>query len=163
MDSTKGIQRALWAGFMSSAARFPESPAVIVEGQTISYNELWVIARRIAATLQANPESTKVPLTAVFAYRSVTSFAAVLGALLAGNGYVPLNRTFPVDRTQVMFKRSECRSIIVDTGSLPQLGKLLNGESEPLLVVLPDEPDPAAYRERWPHHTFFCFRDLVTH
>ena len=106
MDNTNRIQRALWAGFMGSAKRFPESPAVIVEGQTLSYKELWVIACRIAATIQANPEFTKVPLTAVFAYRSVTAFAAVLGALLAGNGYVPLNRTFPVERTQVMFKRS---------------------------------------------------------
>lgn len=145
---------------MGSAERFPGSPAVRVEGQTLSYNELWVIACRIAATIQANPEFTKVPLTAVFAYRSVTAFAAVLAALLAGNGYVPLNRTFPVERTHVMFKRSDCRSIIVDTGSLPQLSKLLNGEPEPLLVVLPDESDVEAYRERWPRHTFLGLRDL---
>lgn len=145
---------------MRSAERFPERPAVIVEGQGLSYQELWKFASRIAATIQAHSEFSKVPLTAVFGYRSPTAFAGVLGALLAGNGYVPLNRTFPVERTLIMFERSQCRSIIVDTGSLPQLGKLLDHAQKALLVVLPDSPEVHEYREKWPRHIFFSSRDL---
>ena len=100
----------------------PGAPGVLAEGRTLSYHELHDLATRIAATIQAHPEFSEVPLTSVFAYRSPIAFAGVLGALLAGNGYVPLNRTFPTERTEVMFERSECRSIIVDIGSLPQLG-----------------------------------------
>jgi len=59
-----------------------------------------------------------------------------------------------------MFERSECRSIIVDTGSLPQMGKLLDRADQPLLVILPDAPDVRDCRERWPRHTFFGFGDL---
>jgi len=73
---------------------------------------------------------------------------------------VPLNRTFPTERTEVMFERSECRSIIVDTGSLPQLGKLLDRADQPLLVILPDAPEAREYREQWPRHTFFGLGNL---
>jgi len=147
---------------MRSAERFPERPALFAEGRPLSYLELQRLATRTAATIQAHPEFSQVPLTAVFAYRSSTAFAGVLGALLAGNGYVPLNRTFPADRTEVMFERSECRSIVVDSGSLPQLGKLLERSKQPLLVIVPDAPNAAELRERWPLHLFFGLPDLCS-
>src|SRR5271166_4686208 len=126
-------QRGLWRGFMRSAARFPERAAIIVEGTSLCYRQLREAAIRIAASIQAYQEDSWMPLTAVFAHRSATAFAGVLGALLAGNGYVPLNRTFPVTRTRLMFERSQCRSLIVDAGSLPQLDALLDGEKQLLL------------------------------
>jgi amino acid adenylation domain-containing protein len=73
---------------------------------------------------------------------------------------VPLNRTFPVTRTQLMFERSQCRSIIVDAGSLPQLDAVLDGENGQLLVIAPDLEDPRCYRGRWPQHVFVGFGDL---
>jgi amino acid adenylation domain-containing protein len=153
-------ERALWTGFMRSAERFPERPAVIVQGTSLSYRQLREAAIRIAASIQAHQESSWTPLTAVFAHRSATAFAGVLGSLLAGNGYVPLNRTFPVTRTRLMFERSECRSMIVDAESLPQLDALLDGDKRQLLVIAPDLGNPRGYRERWPQHIFVGFADL---
>src|SRR5271165_840675 len=127
------MERALWTGFMRAAERYPDRPAVFAAGRTLPYHEMQAVATRIAATIQAHPEFSQVPLTAVFGYRSPTAFAGVLGALLAGNGYVPLNRTFPVTRTRLMFERSLCRSIIVDAESLPQLDALLEGDNGQLL------------------------------
>src|SRR6516165_5659475 len=115
------IRGALWEGFVRSARRFAGRPALTVEGSTYLYGELQETAYRIAATLQSRPKFSTPPVTAVFAYRSYTAFSGVLGALLAGRAYVPLNRTFPVERTRVMFERSEALSIVVDEGSLPQL------------------------------------------
>jgi non-ribosomal peptide synthetase component F len=51
----------------------------------------------------------------VFGHRSVAAYAGVLGALLRGHGYVPLNPAFPTDRTRAMLVRSGCRSLIVDS------------------------------------------------
>jgi len=147
-------QRALWSGFLRSAQRFPQRPAVVAEGKVLSYEELRELAGRIAATIQRYPEFASTPLTAVFAYRSTTAFAGVLGALLAGNGYVPLNRTFPEGRTQVMFERSESRSVVVDAKSLQQLNVLLEGARERVLVILPDVSDVAPLETRWPRHHF---------
>lgn len=152
--------RPLWAGFVQSAQRFSERPALVAEGQSLSYQELRALATRIATTIQEHPQFSQVALTAVFAYRTPTAFAGVLGALLAGNGYVPLNRTFPTERTEVMFERSGCRSIIVDTGSLPQLGALLDRAEQSLLVILPDAPDVREHFAQWPRHTFVGLQEL---
>jgi amino acid adenylation domain-containing protein len=153
--------RALWAGFMKSAEMFPDRAAVVAEGKTLAYGELRERACRIAATIQAHQDASATPLTAVFAYRSTTAFAGVLGSLLAGNGYVPLNRTFPVDRTQAMFARSECDSIIVDAGSLPQLDKLLDQSQKALRILLPDIENVESLRKKWPRHTFASSNDLA--
>ena len=156
------LERALWAGFKGSAERFAERPAVVVEGRVIAYSELQASAIRIAATIQAHPEFSQVPLTAVFAYRSATAFGGVLGALLAGNGYVPLNRTFPAERTEAMFACSECRSIVVDAGSLSLLGGMLESAERSLLVILPETSDVSAFRLQWPRHRFLGSMDLCS-
>jgi amino acid adenylation domain-containing protein len=152
--------RPLWAGFMRSAQKFPDRPAVVAEKKTLSYVELRDLASRIAATLQNYPDYSATQLTAVLAYRSPTAFAGVLGALLAGNGYVPLNRTFPEGRTQVMFERSGCRSLIVDPRSLLQLDGLLTGAREPVLVILPELSDVAPLVAKWPSHRFLGADEL---
>ena len=73
----------LWNGFVRSSERFPQRPAIQV-GREITYSELAERARRIAATIQAELTTSEIPLTAVFAYRSQTAYAAVLGALMGG-------------------------------------------------------------------------------
>ena len=151
---------SLWRGFLRSAGQFPERPALIVEGRLLYYWQLREMALRIAATIQTHKEYLSTPLIAILAHRSATAYAGILGSLLAGNGYVPLNRTFPAARTRVMFERSQCRAIIVDTASLPQLNALLNGEYGPLLVIGPELQDPQWHRERWPEHIFIGARDL---
>ena len=149
-----GGRRALWEGFVRSAQRVAARPALIVEGRTYTYGELQEAAYRIAATLQRRPEFATPSLTAVFAYRSFSALSGVLGSLLAGNAYVPLNRTFPIERTKLMFEHSEALSIVVDEGSLPQLETLLEAAHKPLLVILPEVGDVADLRLRWPVHTF---------
>src|SRR5690348_3308880 len=81
----------LSSGFIRSAKTFPQRPALWVDDRVVSYAELCDSALRIAATLQAERTEGGAPLTAIFAQRSLTAFAGVLGVLLAGDGYVPLN------------------------------------------------------------------------
>jgi amino acid adenylation domain-containing protein len=160
VDSNANRHRGLWEGFVGSSDAFGDRPALCVEGKTLTYDQLREQASCIAASLQSHSEYSKTPMTAVFGYRSSTAFAGVLGALMAGNGYVPLNRTFPIERTQIMFERSGCRSIIVDSTSFHQLGKLLDGCREPVLAILPETTDVASCRARWPSHTFLGSREL---
>src|SRR5213075_1943460 len=141
MSDTTDSPRLLWAGFLRSCEQFPTRRAIDVAGREVTYQQLAYLAKRLAATLQAGAVLGAVPLTAVFAYRSETAYAAVLGALMAGHGYVPLNRTFPVDRTRLMLEKSRCSSIIIDAGSEPQLERLLAGFQNSLLVLCPDRSD----------------------
>ena len=132
--------RPLWTGFLDSARNFPDRPALQVDGREVTYNGLAEKALRLAATLQG-ANLGEESFTAVFAYRSETAFAGVLGALLAGHGYVPLNRTFPVERTGAMLQRSGCRSLIVDRASAAQLEAVLAGNDARLTVICPEHAD----------------------
>jgi amino acid adenylation domain-containing protein len=161
MIDTTDSPRLLWAGLLRSCEQFPTRGAVDVAGREVTYQELAYRAKRLAATLQVSAAPDAVPLTAVFAYRSETAYAAVLGALMAGHGYVPLNPTFPIDRTRLMLERSMCRSVIVDGGSESQLDKLLCNIVMPLVIVCPDRADVTELATKFPAHWFVGANDLA--
>jgi len=153
--------RLLWSGFLESSARFPNRGAVEIAGHEISYQRLAQRAKRLAATIQEGAGQGAVLLTGIFAYRSETAYAGVLGGLMAGHGYVPLNPTFPIDRTRLMLERSMCRSLIVDARSGPQLEKLLSGFPLPLLVICPDLNDVTELAKQLPNHQVIGAADLA--
>lgn len=156
------MARALHSGFIRSAELFPNRPAIEVEGQILAYRELYAKAVSIAATLQDRAPVVEPPLTAVFAYRSVTSFVGVLAAMFRGHGYVPLNPTFPSDRTRTMLLRSGCSTIVVDRESTKQLDEIFQGITQPMLVVMPDAVEVAEFSCKWPRHTFLGARNLAS-
>jgi amino acid adenylation domain-containing protein len=161
MSDTTDSHRLLWTGFLRSCEQFPTRGAIDVAGREVTYQQLAYLAKRLAATLQTGPVPGAVPLTAVFAYRSETAYAAVLGVLMAGHGYVPLKRTFPVDRTRLMLERSMCRSVIVDAGSEPQLEGLLCGIAIPLVIVCPDRADVTELAAKFPAHRIIGANELA--
>jgi amino acid adenylation domain-containing protein len=119
-------------------------------------------ACRLAATVQRERRSEEVPLTAVFAHRSEVAFDGVLGALLAGHGYVPLNRTFPPARSRGMLVASKAETLIADAASEPQLGELLAGIEHSIAVLLPERDSGAEAAARFSNgkHRFFGMREL---
>ena len=161
MSNTTNLARLLWSGFLRSCEQFPTRGAIEVGSREVTYQELAYIAKRLAATIQAGVVPGVVPLTAVFAYRSETAYAGVLGVLMAGHGYVPLNRTFPVDRTRLMLERSMCRSVIVDAGSEPQLEALLRGIDTPLVIVCPDCAEVTELAIKFPAHRIIGANELA--
>jgi amino acid adenylation domain-containing protein len=153
--------RSLAAGFLRSAERFAGRPALQLAGEQLSYAQLHERAAALAATLARHDPSPALALTAVFGHRSTTAFAAVLGALLRGHGYVPLNPNFPEPRTQAMLQRSECSSVIVEAGAVAQLEAVLPGVDRALCVLIPDSDELSALAARWPQHRFFGRADLA--
>jgi len=153
--------RSLCRGFLASTEYFGGRPAVEVGGTVLTYNELFERSAALAASLSLHQEGNGPPLTGVFAYRSATAFSGILAALMRGHGYVPLNRTFPVERTRTMLKRSGCRALVVDAESEGQLGQVLEGIGAGLLVVLPERRETRDLAARWPEHRFLGDRDLL--
>ncbi|HEY1539747.1 MAG TPA: AMP-binding protein, partial [Solirubrobacteraceae bacterium] len=143
-------QRTMASGFLRAAERFAARPALEVAGATLSYAELRDRAASIAATLRLQSPTSDPPLTAVFAHRSATAFAGVLGTLMRGHGYMPLNRTLPVARTRTMFERAECQAIVVDAESSAQLPELLADAPHPVVVLVPDVEDVGELRRALP-------------
>jgi amino acid adenylation domain-containing protein len=150
----------LAAGFVRSAAMHPRRPALVVDDKSWSYEELFGAAAAIAALLEEHTPAGGPAWSAVFGHRSFVAFAGVLGALMRGHGYVPLNRKFPPARTRAMFERSRSRALVIDAESVPQLGDLLDGAQEPTLVVAPELESVRELQNRFPRHTFFG-RDAI--
>ena len=157
---TDSVPGGLHAGFLRSAVRFADRPALEVRGETYAYSTLFDRASSLAATLAKLSVDGEPPLTAVFAYRSWTAFAGVLAVLLRGHGYVPLNPTFPPARTRLMLERSRCRAVIVDGESSALLDDVVAGAREPYLIVLPDHDDVGRIARSLPMHTVLGARDL---
>jgi amino acid adenylation domain-containing protein len=145
-------QRGLHSGFLRSAEAFAERPALQVADQTLTYSELRELAASVAATLAREAPAADPPLTAIFAYRTPAAFAGVLGALMRGHGYVPLNPTLPPARNRLMLERSGCRAIVADAASAPLLAEVLDGIERSLLVVAVDMLDPRSLAARLPGH-----------
>lgn len=140
---------------------YPERLALEVEGRRLSYGELGDQARSIAATLMAYAPASGSPLGCVFASRSVTAFAGVLGTLLSGRGYVALNHRFPVERSRLMLKHSDARTLVVDASSAEQLPAVLPESGPEMLVLLPDRADVADLRAQLPNHTILGSLDML--
>jgi amino acid adenylation domain-containing protein len=155
------MERTLRSGFLASVERFPERPALALGDVRLTYRELDARARRIAATLDHHAPAGEGRLTAVFGHRHPTAYAAILGTLLRGHGYVPLNPAFPTDRSSAMLARSRCRALVVDPTAVSQLDALLDGIEPSLVVLLPDAEDVEPFRVRWPHHTVLGAADLA--
>lgn len=135
-----------------AAARFPERPALWVDGQTCRYQDLIDAAARIAGAILAGEVGPR-PLVATLAYRSITAYAGVLGILAAGKGYVPLHPHFPAQRNREMLIRSGARMLVIGREAIDVLPEILAGVSEPLVLIFPDTKDRAGLVQQYPLHT----------
>jgi amino acid adenylation domain-containing protein len=129
--------RSLISGFFRSLATHPGSKALELGEVSLSYEELWNYAGKVAACLQQtlDPGQTVV---GVLADRSVAAYGGILGVLGSGRGYVPLNPKFPLERTLLMLRASGCNTLVVGNECANTLQSLLPRLDQPLTLILPD-------------------------
>ncbi len=144
--------RSLVDGFCASSARFPDRPALEVGGQELSYRELDRRAAAVAASIDRL--APKGSLAAMLAYRSAAAYVGVLGILAARRGYVPLNPTFPVPRSQAMLRLSGCDTIVAGPEGAALLRDLLATADRIVTVVSLGLEDLAAWQREFPGHRF---------
>jgi amino acid adenylation domain-containing protein len=129
--------RSLISGFFRSLRTSPLRPALELGELSLTYEQLWNYAGGIAACLrEALDPSEKV--VAVLADRSVAAYGGILGVLGSGRGYVPLNPKFPLERTLVMLRASECTTVIVGEECAETLKSLLPRIDRALTLIIPD-------------------------
>lgn len=128
----------LHSGFSANAKRFPYRPALDVSGSILTYAELHERAAGIAANLQSATDDSG--LVAILASRSVTAYAGVLGILMSGQGYVPLNPGFPASRLRSMLHRSGATQLVVDRERLDLVPSILNSNLR--RIIAPDVGGP---------------------
>ncbi len=154
--------RSLQDGFLRSAVRSPERPALEIDGEVVTYRALSARARAVAATLGARSPEDAIRLTGVFAERSVTMFTGILASLFRGHGYVPLSPHYPAARSLEMLERAQCRSIVVAARDAERLDGVLQQLTRPVVVVVPDLEDVEGLVRQWPAHTVLGTGDLLS-
>jgi amino acid adenylation domain-containing protein len=138
--------------------RTPHAPAVLQDGRMLTYAALWAAAVRLArrlVALGAGPESR----IAICLDETVERVVAVLGVVLAGGAWVPLDPAYPRERLAWMLEDSAAPVVLTREGlraALPELDAIPGakvvcldgpeGEAEPEAADLPRlDPDGLAY------------------
>lgn len=147
---------SLTALAMASVARVPDRPALVAAGRMLSYAELAAVAASLARTLGRHDPAPDVGRAALLAYRSVAAYAGVLGILLAGKAYVPLNPRFPTERTRAMLEAADTRVLVVDRRSADAAFRVLATVDRPMLVLMPEHEAPPTGLPRSSRHRIVC-------
>jgi amino acid adenylation domain-containing protein len=112
----------------------PDAPAIVVRGNVRTYAQMEGDARRWAQAITSacgrRPERV-----GLFAFRSETAYTGTLAALFAGATYVPLNPTFPDERTASMIRQADLDALLVDRACMPHLPKVLQPDARMPLIV----------------------------
>ncbi len=128
--------RSLGALFLESASRWPDRAALSFEDGDITYAKLAGRAQAVAAALEPPAAGEAMPV-AILARRSITAFAGILGALIRGAAYLPLDPSRASHRNRAILERVGCRSFVVDAEGATALPDLL-GDELPARVLLPE-------------------------
>lgn len=131
VDQSSAISGLLHQCFEEQATRRPDHPAVECRGETLTYAELNCRADRIARHLRAAGIGVDT-LVALYMTKSCNLFAAMLGILKAGAGYVPIDPKFPIGRIQAIIEDANVGIVLTDES----LASSLAGNISAKIVVI---------------------------
>lgn len=92
--------------FEQQALRRPDHTALSCKGVSLTYRELDELSNKVARALQSRGVKSG-SLVGIYFRKSINLFAAILGVLKAGAGYVPIDPKFPVERIRDIFCDAE--------------------------------------------------------
>jgi amino acid adenylation domain-containing protein len=106
--------------FEAQAERTPDQPALRMDGDTLTYDELNRRANQLARHLQSRGVGPEVPV-GVFMERTPAMITALLGILKSGAAYLPLDTALPQARVTAMLNDSMTPIVITDAASEDKL------------------------------------------
>ena len=121
------------------AARTPEAVAVELGGERLIYRELLDRAGALAARLRALGVAADSRV-GVAAERSLEMVAGLLGTMMAGAAYLPLDPDYPAERLAYMLEDAGPGALLVQRRLLGRLGPLAEGMATAGRVIDLDLP-----------------------
>lgn len=107
----KEIMR-LEAFFEYSVAQFPHNIALVCDQQILTYQELELLANRLANYLLAQGLG-KNHVIGILVERSIYSYVAILASLKIGAAYVPIEIDYPTDRVNYIFADISLNAVLM--------------------------------------------------
>ena len=114
----------LGEGFFASAQIHSSKHALIIGDHLFTYADLEATARAWAATLLEATNGRPLRRIGIFGHRSHGVYVGILTSLMLGATYVPLNASFPIERTAAMARAAKLDAMILDDSAARVLGSL---------------------------------------
>ena len=121
------------------AHEHPERIAVRADDGTLTYGELLRGAAGIAAAIAAVGGGTDGRVGVMLGHGMRTPMA-ILGVLLSGNAYVPLDPSYPPDRLGYMARHAGTGLVLVEPATAGLAGELTGVPALDVTTVAPAEP-----------------------
>lgn len=121
---------------LKAALKYPDRPALELHDASYTYRELTESAASIAASILELDDPN--PYIAVMADKSLSCFAGILGIMMAGKAYLPLNPRFPAPRNAYMLQKARIRTLIAGDNSDDELDKILEIYPPGMYVIFPE-------------------------
>lgn len=145
------ISNAIIASFKKNSECF----ALYTNNKYYTYNELSQISREIAHTiLHINYEKQSIIL---MGGKSFFIHAGLLGTIIAGSYYTPLNDTFPLERNLNIIELSKSKILILDYTDFKNYEKILDNINN-YNIICPEE-QCLFLTERFPNHNFYAAKE----
>ena len=125
---------------VASAVNHADRPALLEGDSLASYSETFDAARAIAATLAARLPVDGSRFVAFVGTRSISAYQNLLGIVLAGHAYVPLEPEQPAGRLVAYLDRAEVTCVLADSTSLALVVEVCRVVERPLTVIVTDTP-----------------------
>lgn len=140
IESEEEISASLAGRVWETVNKFPGNPALEIGDRQYTYRDLYNAATSISDAVSSleNPD----PFVALMADKSFTCYAAILGVLMAGKAYLPLNPRFPAARNLFMLEKAGVRVVIAGENSDDELDETLENCTSEVFIIFPEETEP---------------------
>lgn len=102
------------AAFVEQACRAPDAPAILTTQATMTYGELYRRACHVAAWVRAR-QVGRDELVGLVMARGAEQIVGILGTLLAGAAYLPVDAALPAQRQNHLLRDGRVRCVLTNT------------------------------------------------
>lgn len=111
-------QATIYELFEQQSFKTPSHLAIATDNKETSYSELMNLIDNLSASL-LNEGVHKGDVIGVYSYGCVELVISILAILRIGAIYLPLDKSYPIDRLVYMIEHSECKCVINTTDNIP--------------------------------------------
>lgn len=124
--------------FYKTATENPDYTALVCDGKSFTYGDLWRDASRLASFIKPNLKNKRV---GVLGSRSAMAYIGIIGAASAGSTYVPLNMKWPEERLIAIFDQLELDAVIVDKFGAKLITETVKKHAPQIIISSDDAGD----------------------
>ena len=124
-------------------AHAEQTALMFADGNVVSYQSLANLAYSVATGIDTGAR------IGILASRSISAYSSILGAVLKGASYVPLNPRVPASRMAYILDQADCKAIVVGEECAENLEALL--QIAGTLNILCPDPGPELERLKSQH------------